>query len=133
LLQPRKKGNRGLRRLFCSINYDVNNGSVSRCRVKEKAASLYATFIALIMKKFGAIDLKNFQPISLASGVHNIIAKVLANKLRRIMEKLILKPHIDFVKGMQFLDSFLMANERLDGKIRSGEPGVLCKLILKGL
>jgi len=41
--------------------------------------SLNATFIALIPKKFGAMDLKDFQPISLVSGVYKIIAKVLAN------------------------------------------------------
>jgi hypothetical protein len=40
--------------------------------------SLSATFIALIPKKFGLIDLKNFRPISFVSGVYKIIAKVLA-------------------------------------------------------
>jgi hypothetical protein len=39
--------------------------------------SLNATFIALILKKSGAIDLKDFRPISLVSGVYKIIAKVL--------------------------------------------------------
>lgn len=39
-----------------------------------------ATLIILILRKFGAIDLKNFCHVSLVSGVRKIIAKVLANE-----------------------------------------------------
>jgi len=56
--------------------------------------SLNATLIALILNKSGATDLKDFRPISFVSGVYNIIAKVLANRLRRAIEKIISKPHI---------------------------------------
>jgi hypothetical protein len=54
--------------------------------------SLNATFIALIPKKFGSIDLKNFRPVNLVSEVYKIIVKVLANRMRRVVEKIILKP-----------------------------------------
>jgi len=47
--------------------------------------SLNDTFIALILKKFGAIDLKDLRPIGLVSGVYKIIAKVLTNRLRRVV------------------------------------------------
>jgi hypothetical protein len=55
--------------------------------------SLNATFIALIPKKPETIvDVKDFRPISLVSGIYKIIVKVLANRLRRVMEKIISKP-----------------------------------------
>jgi len=61
--------------------------------------SLNASFIALIPNKAGAIDISDFWPISLISGVYKIIAKVLANRMSSIMEKIISKPQNAFVKG----------------------------------
>jgi hypothetical protein len=62
------------------------------------------------------------------SGVCKIIAEVLANRFRRVVEKIISKHHNAFVKGRQILDDVLIANECLDSMIISGEPGLFYKL-----
>jgi hypothetical protein len=93
--------------------------------------SLNVLFISLILKIPGAISLKDFRPTSLVEGIYKILAKVLANRLKLIMEKVISKSQSAFIKGRQILDLILIANECLDSILRFGEPGVICKMDLK--
>jgi hypothetical protein len=61
--------------------------------------SLNALFILLISKIPCAIALKDFWPISLVGGIYKIIATVLANRLKTIMEKVISKSQSAFCQG----------------------------------
>jgi hypothetical protein len=54
--------------------------------------SINSTFISLIPKTQGAKEIKDFHPISLVGGVYKIISKVLANRMRRVINKIISKP-----------------------------------------
>jgi hypothetical protein len=58
----------------------------------EFVKSINSTFIALIPKVHGAKDIKDFRSISLVGGIYKIIAKVLANRMKRVMDKVISKP-----------------------------------------
>ena len=51
--------------------------------------SLNSTFVVLIPRKVGASDVKDFRPISLTGSFYKIISKVLANRLREVLGKLL--------------------------------------------
>ena len=90
--------------------------------------SLNATFLVLIPKKGDAEDLKNFRPISLLGSLYKILAKVLANRLKKVKGKVISKAQNAFVDGRQITYVSLIANELIDHWKKQREKGVICKL-----
>ena len=51
--------------------------------------SLNATFLVLVPKNQNFEDLKDLRPISLVGGIYKILAKVLANRIKRVMDQII--------------------------------------------
>lgn len=78
------------------------------------------TFIALIPKKIGASNLKDFRPVSLVGGVYKIMAKLLAERLKRVVDGLVKKNQMAFIKGKQIMDALLIASVCMDSRMKDG-------------
>lgn len=57
-------------------------------------------------RDMGLLEVNDFLPISLVSGVYKIILKVLAKLLNMVMEQIIFKLQNAFVQGRQILIRF---------------------------
>ena len=64
--------------------------------------NLNATFLVLIPKKNRAINLKDFRPICLVGGLYKWLTKVLANRLKKVMGKVISGFQKVFVEGNKY-------------------------------
>ena len=90
--------------------------------------SLNATFVVLVPKKGGAKELKDFRPINLVGGLYKLLAKVLVNRLKWVVDSLVSDFQHVFVGGRQILDAVLIANEVIDSRLKASLRGLLCKL-----
>ena len=61
-------------------------------------------------------------------GLYKILTKVLANRIKRVLDKVISKSQNAFVKGRQILDAVRIANELVDSTLRRKKQGMVCKL-----
>ena len=90
--------------------------------------SLNAAFLVLIPKKGGAGDVKDFGPISLLGSLYKPLAKVLVNRLKRLIGKVVSNGQNACVGGRQILDATLIANEVIDSRKRNSTVSLVCKL-----
>nr|GEV76896.1 RNA-directed DNA polymerase, eukaryota [Tanacetum cinerariifolium] len=85
------------------VHHFLNSGSLPR--------GCNTSFITLILKVPNPMVISDFRPISHIRAQYKIIAKVLANRLARVIDTIISQEQSAFIKHRQILDGPLMFNE----------------------
>ncbi|GJR20209.1 putative RNA-directed DNA polymerase, eukaryota, reverse transcriptase zinc-binding domain protein [Tanacetum coccineum] len=73
-----------------------------------------SSFISLIPKVSNPIYVKDFRPILLIGIHYKIIAKILANRLSKVVDKIVSHEQSAFISGRQILDGPLILSEVID-------------------
>ena len=98
---------------------------------KKFVRSLNATFLVVIPKKGNVEDIKDYRPISLLGDLYKILAKVLVNKLRNVIGKVVSPSQNTFIEGRQILYVGLIVNEVVDSMLRRRDDKLIWKLDIK--
>ncbi|XP_059454900.1 uncharacterized protein LOC132185097 [Corylus avellana] len=90
-----------------------------------------ATNIALIPKVSNPTKITKFRPITLCNIIYKLIAKVLANRMKRVLPTIISSTQSAFILGRLITDNILVAFEALhtmDGRMKGREGHMALKL-----
>lgn len=106
--------------LWRAIEASRNGGSM--------LAEINYSFFTLIPKKECLKHPGDFCPIALCNTIYKIYSKVIANRLKVIMPKLIFKEQTGFVPGRSILDGILIVQEVIHSAVIDKEACMFMKL-----
>ena len=82
----------------------------------------------MIPKFDGAIEMKDFRPISMVGCVYKVIAKILARRIRGVMNNLVGEAQTAFLQDRKIYDGALIACESVHWLKKEKKKGLLVKL-----
>lgn len=99
--------------------------------IQKIGGSTNSVFLALIPKEKGANNFNRFQTISLCNRGYKLITKIIANRLKFILPKIILENQGGFIHGREIVDNFLLVQEAIHSSLLRKEQGMVIKLALE--
>eukprot|EP00253_Pinus_taeda_P022290 PITA_22290 len=94
-------------------------------------SSLSSTFIALIPKKKESATLHDFRPISLCNSLFKIISKIIAERLKPVLNQFISRDQHAFLKDRNIWDAVAMTQECLFSMATNKSEAAIYKIDLK--
>jgi hypothetical protein len=90
--------------------------------------SFLSYFVTLIPKVDSPFGLSDYRPISLLGCLYKIIAKVLVNRLSKVMNVIIAPTQSAFLKNRNLVDGVLVVNEVIDLAKKTGRECMVFKV-----
>jgi hypothetical protein len=124
----------GFTGLFCKACWPVIKTDVMaavsaiRGRKFSNFGRLNTAYIAMIPKKDGANEVKDFRPISLVHSFAKMITKVLANRLAKVLNGLVSPNQSAFVQGRFIHDNFMLVQQTSRLLHQQNKARILLKL-----
>ncbi|KAL4320202.1 hypothetical protein GQ457_18G015870 [Hibiscus cannabinus] len=116
-----------LKRFWSSLKVEILNFFGSFFKGEMSDLSFNQSFVVLIPKRSNPVLIEDYRPISLVGCVYKLLSKVLAVRLREVMDRVIGVQQFAFCPGRQILDCSLIANEVIDHHKRKKLEGVIFK------
>ena len=135
-MHPTKSlGPNGMSLLFYQKYWEVVSPYVTKCVLQilnsgSLPCVLNETYICLILKVQCPQKITEFRPINLCNVIYKIVSKVLANRLKRILPKVIGEAQSAFVPGRQITDNVFVAFETMHS-IKSKRKGKTRLMVVK--
>eukprot|EP00253_Pinus_taeda_P006730 PITA_06730 len=110
------------------IKHDLQKmvrGLMNKAKV---GGSTNSTYLALIPKDFNPETFARFRPISLCNASYKILAKLLANRIKPLLPRIISSAQGGFVEGRHILDNVIQVQETIHSSKQRKEKGMLIKL-----
>ncbi|KAK1300345.1 hypothetical protein QJS10_CPB13g01076 [Acorus calamus] len=95
---------------------------------QQSIGCLNATFLVLIPKKEGALEVGDYRPISLVNGSYKRIAKALANRMKKVIGGMVEENQTAFIPGKLLQDGFMATQECISATYRDNRKGIVIKL-----
>ncbi|GJR41094.1 putative RNA-directed DNA polymerase, eukaryota, reverse transcriptase zinc-binding domain protein [Tanacetum coccineum] len=103
-----------VKRYWESIKMDIYEFVSSFFETGKMPMGFNSSIITLLPKVSNPIHIQDFRPMSLIGIQYKIITKILANRLSKVVRKLVSHEQSAFISGRQILDGPLMLNEIID-------------------
>lgn len=85
--------------------------------------ALNATFLALIPKTENSEEPQGFWSIALCNIIYKILATIMVNRLKPILQELISQEQMGFVKARKIIDGIVVAQEAIHSLKNSKTKG----------
>ncbi|GKU98648.1 hypothetical protein SLEP1_g11622 [Rubroshorea leprosula] len=89
---------------------------------------LNTSFIVLVPKVDSPQKIEEYRPISLIGVMYKILAKLLANRLKVVLDEIVGEQQMAFIRGRQLMDGVVVANEVIDDVKKKRKETFLFKI-----